>query len=341
VLGSSMAQSQHTGAKREAERRNDNGSVTCQKRSQPMNTPVTQFLAQLSDDLAALVAAVVPWVTAIRIGPNRHITGIVWRPDVVVTSDQALPAQDSYSLSISAGTLLPARAVRRDPATNLVCLNLDTQGTAAPIRAAADPAVGSLALAVGAAADGSPTARLTTVHRVSHGAANGSGPLGEAIMLDLAVNLVPEGGPVLDARGGLLGMASAGPQGEALVVPHAKIARFLDPLGMAKTLPQMQTRRGWLGLALQPITVPGTLRVIAGQSSGRMVVSVTPGGPAERAGLRLGDVLLAIDGESVSGQHALRAFVRADRIGSAVEIRLMREGTVRSTTLTIAPQPLD
>ncbi|HVC58822.1 MAG TPA: PDZ domain-containing protein [Acetobacteraceae bacterium] len=306
-----------------------------------MNTVVTQLLAQLSDGLAAQVAAAASWVTAIRVGGNRHIAGIVWRSDVVVTSDQALPAQDSYSLAVSAGTLLPARAARRDPATNLACLNLDTPAMATPIRAAVDPAVGGLALALGAAADGSPTVRLTAIHRVSHGHANGSGPLGEAIMLDLAANLVPEGGPVLDARGGLLGMASAGPQGEALVIPYATITRFLDPLGMAKTLPATQTRRGWLGVALQPITVPETLRAVAGQSSGRMVVSLTPGGPAEHAGLRLGDVLLAIDGQSVSGQQGLRAFIRADRIGSAIDIRLMREGAVRGVTLTIAPQPLD
>jgi len=72
-----------------------------------------------------------------------------------------------------------------------------------------------------------------------------------------------------------------------------------------------------------------------------MVVGVTSGGPAEHAGLRLGDVLLAIDGQSVSGQQGLRAFIGADRIGSAIEIRLMRDGAVRNATLIVAPQPLD
>ena len=304
-------------------------------------TDVSQFLPQLSDALAAQVAAAATWVTAIRIGNNRHIAGVVWRNDVVVTSDQALPAQDSYSLARSDGTLLPARAARRDPATNLVCLNLETPAATTPMRAAGHPAVGSLALALGAAADGSPTVRLTAIHWVGHAAANGSGPLGDAIILDLAADQVPEGGPVLDARGGLLGMASAGPQGEALVIPHATINRFLDPLGMAKTLPAMQTRRGWLGVALQPINVPQPMRAIAHQTSGRLVVSVTPGGPAEHAGLRLGDVLLAIDGQSVSGPLGLRAFISADRIGSSIEIRLMREGTIRNVTLRLAPQPLD
>ncbi len=306
-----------------------------------MSTAVSQFLPQLSDALAAQVAAAAPWVTAIRIGSNRHIAGIVWRADVVVTSDRALPAQDSYSLSGADGTLLPARAARRDPGTNLVCLNLDTPAVSAPMRAAVNPSVGGLALALGAAADGSPTVRLTSIHWVGRGNANSGGLLGDAIILDLAADKLPEGGPVLDARGGLLGMASAGPQGEALVIPHATINRFLDPLGMAKTLPTARPQRGWLGVALQPINVPQAMRAIAHQTSGRLVVSVTPGGPAEHAGLRLGDVLLAIDGESVSGPHGLRDIIRADRIGSAIEIRLMREGAIRNVSLRIAPQPLD
>ena len=110
---------------------------------------------------------------------------------------------------------------------------------------------------------------------------------------------------------------------------------------MAKTLPAARAHRGWLGVALQPINVPHAMRAVAHQTSGRMVVSVTPGGPAEHAGLRLGDVLLAIDGQSVSGPQGLRTFIRRDRIGTAIEIRLMREGAVRNVTLRIAPQPLD
>jgi S1-C subfamily serine protease len=306
-----------------------------------MSTVVTQLLSQLSDALAGQVAAAAPWVTAIRVGSNRHIAGIVWRADVVVTSDRALPAQDGYSLSGADGTLLPARTARRDPATNLVCLNLDTPAVSAPMRAAATPSVGSLALALGAAADGSPTVRLTAIHWVGRSNANSGGLLGDVIILDLPADQLPEGGPVLDARGGMLGMASAGPQGEALVIPHATISRFLEPLGMAKALQTTRAQRGWLGVALQPINVPQAMRVIAHQTSGRLVVSVTPGGPAEHAGLRLGDVLLAIDGESVSGPHGLRDFIRVDRIGSIIEIRLLRDGAIRNVTLRIAPQPLD
>jgi len=306
-----------------------------------MTPPLTQLLPQLSDALASQVAAAAAMVAAIRVGPNRHIAGIVWRGDMVVTSDQALPAQESYSLAMSNATLLPARAARRDPALNLASLSLDTPAGATHIRSTGEAAAGALALVLGAAIDGSPTVRLTVIHRVTHGMANGHGLLDTGIILDLPGNLVAEGGPVLDARGGLLGMATISPQGEAMVVPYTAIARFLDPLTTMKPQAVTGPRRGWLGIALQPITVPEPLRPVAGQSSGRMVVSITPTGPAEQAGLRLGDVLLAIDGQSVSGQHALRASLAADRIGTLVEVRLMRDGALRTCNMTVAAQPLD
>lgn len=98
-------------------------------------------------------------------------------------------------------------------------------------------------------------------------------------------------------------------------------------------------RRGWLGVSLQPITVPDNLAHRAGQRTARQVVSVSRGGPADRAGLRAGDVLLALDGSSTSGNHALRAFLASGRIGNAVEVRLMRDGLIHTTILTIAAQP--
>jgi S1-C subfamily serine protease len=70
-----------------------------------------------------------------------------------------------------------------------------------------------------------------------------------------------------------------------------------------------------------------------------MVVSVTKGGPAELAGLRVGDVLLALNGTSASGPHALRAFLDSEQVGSVVEVRLLREGNVQTAHLTVAAQP--
>jgi S1-C subfamily serine protease len=110
-------------------------------------------------------------------------------------------------------------------------------------------------------------------------------------------------------------------------------------MGVARNGHGGGTRRGWLGVSLQPITVPESLVHRAGQPTARQVVSVTRSGPADRAGLRAGDVLLALDGASTSGNHALRAFLAPERIGSEVEVRLMRDGHIHTTVLTVAAQP--
>jgi S1-C subfamily serine protease len=287
-------------------------------------------LATLSDAIVAQVAAATPMLAAIRIGPNRHISGIVWQPDLVVTAEQSLPVQDSYTLVLPGGVLTAARAARRNAAGNLASLRLELATNVALIPFPSEPRVGTLALALGADADAAPLARLTMVRKVS---SNGTD---RAVTLDMPAALVAEGGPVLEAAGGLLGMAVIGPDGEAGVVPHAAITRMLDPQHG-----QVNGRRGWLGVALQPITVPETLRTAVGQGSGRMVVSLAPSGPAEQAGLRAGDILLSMDGHSISGAHALRALLGPERVGRQVEVRLLRDGQVETRHLTVAPQPVD
>jgi len=294
--------------------------------------PMSAF-AQLSEAIASQVASAAPMLAAIRIGPNRHISGIVWQQDMVVTSDQGLPAQDSFTLVLAGGVLTAARPIRRNAAGNLASLRLEGATKPVQILQPSEPRAGALVLALGADADAAPLVRLTAIHKVSPGRGDGSD---RTLTLDMPSSLVAAGGPVLDAAGCLLGMAIVGAGDEATVIPHAAMVRMLDP-GQG----QMFGRRGWLGVALQPITVPEAMRSAVGQASGRMVVSLAPSGPAELAGLRPGDILLSLDGHSVTGAHALRAFLGPERVGRQVEVRLMREGQVETRQLTIAPQPTE
>jgi S1-C subfamily serine protease len=223
---------------------------------------------------------------------------------------------------------MAAWPARRSAVGNLASLRFD--GTADPVRIPLpqEPPVGTLVLALGADADAAPMARLTVIHSVS---VNGPDP---TVTLDMPTDLIAEGGPVLDTAGGLLGMAIIGADGEATVIPYASIARMLDPAHA-----QITAKRGWLGVALQPITVPEAMLDAVGQASGRMVVSLAPSGPAELAGLRRGDILLSVDGHSISGTHALRAFLGPEQIGRQVDVRLLRDGQMETRKLTIAPQP--
>lgn len=290
---------------------------------------LSDALTHLSDALAARVAAAAPLVAAIRVGPNRHISGIVWQPDLVITSDQLLPPHEVCTVVLPGGTLTAAHPVRRDGVANVAALRLDGSASSTAAITPGEARLGAMALAVGADAEARPTVRLAVVHRMVQ-----PGGHERAALLDIAAQLVEQGGPVLDAAGRLLGMATTALNDQVMVVPYGAIARMLDPLRG-----QLDGRRGWLGAALQPISVPEGIRQIAGQSSGRMVISLAPSGPAELAGLRPGDILLSLDGHSVSGPHALRALLGPERIGKQVEIRLVRDGQVQARPLVVAPQP--
>jgi len=333
---------------------------------------MTQLLSQFSESIMALTAGAAPLLTAIRVGPNRQVTGFLWRGDLVVTTDQALPAASAYSVVLANGALLSARPGPRDPVHNLAALLLDASVRIVPPEPAAGTAAGAVVLALGADFDGSPTVRVTTIH--SFPRSPGGAAQGAAITLDLAGNRVAPGGMIIDASGRLLGMTSVSAAGDAIIIPHGVIARFVAaatvgpppeeaaPMAAMQAIPPISVsaqgmgvardtngqngtarngtpKRGWLGVSLQPITVPEALVHRAGQPTARQVVSVTRGGPADHAGLRSGDVLLSLDGASTSGNHALRTFLAPERVGNAVEVRLMRDGVVHSTTLTIAAQP--
>jgi serine protease DegQ len=298
---------------------------------------MTQTLAAFSASISQLVASAAPLLGAIRVGPNRHVTGLVCQGDTIVTTDQALPALESYTVVLSNQMVVAARPGPRDPGCNLAVLRLDSPGPAASLETVSS-SVGSLVVVVGADADASPTARLTVIHRFI------CTPNGPAPVLDLSGERVDQGSLVLDTNGHLVGLAAFGPNGEAIAIPSALMGQVLmpnqsRPAATATVAAPGFGRRAWLGVALQPITIPDQLVARAGQSSGRMVVSITKGGPAEMAGLRTGDVLLALNGTSASGPQALRAFLGGDRIGTSVEIKLLRDGNIVTTQLTVAVQP--
>ena len=302
-------------------------------------------LSALSEAIATLAADAAPWLAAIRIGPNLHATGIAWGGGLVATSGRTLPPHDSYTLVIAGGQPVSAQLVYRDPALDLALLRPDQAPRSPAMTPARPPAVGQLAVVVAADFDGSPTVRLTAVHRRAR--APDPGPV-----LDMAEGLAEPGGLVLDPHGAVLGMAYVAAGGAVAVLPYRTIADIIEtklrganpaaPRHAARPHPtggRGSNKRGWFGIALQPITVPEPLVPRAGQASGRLVVGITTGGPADLAGLRLGDVLLSLDGHTTSGANSLRAFLEGSHIGSKVQARILRDNAVATAWLTVAEQP--
>jgi len=296
---------------------------------------MADVLTQLSEALVARVAAAAPRLMAIRLGPVRALSAIAWRGDLVVTSEQALPEAESYELARAGSPTGAARLVGRDPGTNVALLRVAASGPDAGEPVAATGRIGAIALVLGARTDAEPVARMAIVREVGPGwRSMAGGAIDQFLRLDLRAGRDTEGGPVIDAAGGLIGMATAGPRGRALVIPHATIERAVGQILTHGTL-----RGGWLGVGLQQVAIPSALHEAAGQESGLMVVSLAPQGPAEQAGLLPGDVLLALDGEPMTRLRSVRGKLGRDRVGQEVALKLMRAGAMQMVKLTVGARP--
>jgi S1-C subfamily serine protease len=143
------------------------------------------------------------------------------------------------------------------------------------------------------------------------------------------------GGPLIDARGSVLGILTTGlAGGVALAVPGAVARRVLDLLAR-----QGYVAHGWLGVGSQPVRLPAAQRAGRDQEAGLLVVEVAPGSPAERGGLLLGDVLLALDGHTVDDGEALHALLDGDRVGRTVPVEILRGGVLTRLDVTVGQRP--
>jgi S1-C subfamily serine protease len=291
-------------------------------------------LGSFSRALQAQVAAARDLAVAVRNSARRHVSAILWQPDAVVTSEQAIGERDEYEVVTASGATTTARIAGRDPGTNVLVLRTETPLAAATApRSAAD--VGTLALALGADADGATTARLGLISAVGpQWYSRAGGRIEQRIALDIRLRRTEEGGPVLDPEGGLLGMSTLGPPGAVLAIPAATLDRVVPQL-----LREGHVARGWLGLGLQPVAIPEPLRADAGQTTGMMVMSIAEGGPGAVAGVKAGDILLTIDGTSMRGVRRVIAGLDDMSVGRTTELRLIRGGEVSKLSLLITARP--
>ena len=291
------------------------------------------MIEQFSSGLADRIAAVSPIAVAIQ-GGKRPTSGILWREDVVVASEQMLPEDATAFQVVRDGQTVKATLAGRDPGTNVAVLKLETalDGTLPP--AAEAVRVGNLALLVGADSTGKATGRLGMVHALGDAWHSMAGGRIDALIRLGARLGADEGGPVLSLAGGLIGMSTSGPRRRTIVIPAATLTRVIDPL-----LADGRIARAWLGIGLQPVLIPDSFRQSTGRESGLMVVGLAGGGPAETAGILPGDIVLDIDGTAVNRPRALSVLLGPDRIGQTAVLRVLRAGAVQSIDVSIAARP--
>ena len=289
-------------------------------------------LAQLSNDVAALVAGAAPSVVQVQ-GRHRPGTGIVYAEDVVLTTTRSLGREDGLRVVRADGSTADAELAGWDPATNLAVLRVPTLGLAPLTVSAGVPPVGSFALAVARSWSNAVTASAGIVAVVG-------GPLrtGRRSAIDQIIRTTApmhdgfSGGAFLDASGAVAGVTTAARiRGLGVVIPAAIAWK-----AAAAILEHGGVRRGYLGVAVQPVQ-------LATASTDReraiLVVGVTAGSPAARAGVIVGDVILDLDGQAVSSPDDLLDLLRGDRTGRAVALRLLRGGAPMDLTVTVEERP--
>ncbi len=294
--------------------------------SDAMSSTVLTDLSGISQALVDLVQRTTPGIVAVKAAPYRVVSGVVLKGDLIAVADHTLRRDERVPIHSSSKGELGAVILGRDPSVDLAILRAEGLG-ASPLPFA-DPALlkpGMLATVVGLTVDVGPSASLGIL-----GAVGGSrrtwrgGTLEHFIRLD--VNLYPSqsGAAVVSASGQLIGMATPGLlRHSAVAVPLATIERVAQEL-----VSEGRIRHGYLGVGLQPVRIPTNLRnkLQNAQETGLILLSVEPDSPAERAGLQIGDILVALGNSSITDVEDLQQLLRGDMVGRTASIVLVRGG---------------
>ncbi len=296
-------------------------------------------LVSLSSELAKLVEEFQPYVVAVHARGHYPSSGVHWRPGVIVTADHTVRRDEDIQVTLPDGKRADAVLVGRDPGTDLAALKVDGLGGAAPQTGGGDQVkAGELAVVLGRSPDSGPNASLGVISAVSGPWRTWrGGRLDNYIRLDATMFPNSSGGAVVDVRGRLLGIAtSALSRIAGLAIPASSINRVLDALVTKGHVP-----RGYLGIGAQPVGIPDALRASLALTakSGIMVVKVEAGGPADRAGVFLGDILVSLGDTTLEEFEDLQSVSDSGIIGKQVKARLIRAGAIHELSITVGERP--
>ena len=272
-------------------------------------------LAAFSEAVAAIAEKAAPLTASFKTQHGRTATAFHWGDGFYVAAEEAIEPDEQQQLALASGETVSAELVGRDPSTGIALLKPGTDAPAAVLDKADPVRPGHLIVAAGR--DGAlPLAVLGTVGE--------AGPSWRSLrggVIDRRINLAVmaggrfEGGPVLDAKGRLVGMLLFGPRRRALVIPHETIERTVAALKS-----KGHVSRGYLGAGLHPIRHRGV--------QGALVMSLDEDGPAKAAGIVLG------------GPRELIRKLGPDSAGATVTLGVLRGGEARELAIVIGEKPL-
>jgi S1-C subfamily serine protease len=299
-------------------------------------------LYDMADDREALDAysaavvrvaeTVLPSVASVRVrsrrGQGAGSASVLTADGFLLTSAHVVEGADRVEVAFNDGTDVEADVIGRDALSDLAVLRARGGAVPAPVVLgnAAELRVGQLVVALGnpLGLAGSVTAGIVSALGRSLPTRNGR-VVDEVIQTDAALNPGNSGGALADSRGRVVGVNTAvAGIGVGLAVPINDTTRTI----VSTLMTSGRVRRAWLGIAGAQAPLPPPLVAKTGRRTGLRVAQVVFGSPAEQAGLRVGDVLVAVEGASVASSTALQRLMVEDAIGRRLEITVWRNGAL-------------
>jgi S1-C subfamily serine protease len=286
-------------------------------------------IAALSDQLADVVATAGASLVAVHARPRLPSTGVHWRDGVVVTTEGTIRQEADITVTLPDGKRIAATLAGRDRGTDLAVLRIPAGSLA--IAELGDPASlrpGNLVLALGRLDDGGARAAFGAVSAIGgRWRSWKGGEIDRWLQSDLTIYPGFGGGPLVDAAGRTHGVNSGGlSRPLATTIPVGTVNRVVTQL-----LERGYVARGWVGAAMQPVRLD--------KRGGLLLVSIEPDSPAANARLLVGDVLVAIDGESLESFDQLLDVLSGDAVGKRVRLDVVRAGEQRAVDLVIGERP--
>ncbi|HEU5346110.1 MAG TPA: trypsin-like peptidase domain-containing protein [Ktedonobacterales bacterium] len=307
---------------------------------QPSQSSQPSALGAFSDQLANAFERASRSIVSIAARPRQSASGVLWQADsgevVIVTADHVLEREDDITVILPEGHVIKATLAGRDPSTDLAVLRLpggDPGEAVTPIEVNDGLKVGHLALAIGRPTEGGPRVSFGVVSAVEGPRRSGHGAQIEGIIF-ADVTLYPgfSGGPLVGLDGKMVGLTSSRLTRQSAALPLATVRRVVGAL-----LTHGRMRRGYLGVGAQQIPLPTALaqKVGSQQESALLVLTVEADSPAEKGGILIGDLIVSINGQSVTGVDGLRGALAGAAPGQPLTLKLLRGGEPTDASVTV------
>lgn len=308
------------------------------------NSETSNSLVALSRQMAEAVERVSPSIVAVDARPRVRTSGVIWREGVVVSTNHTVRRDEEITVTLHDGRQVKATLAGRDAGTDLAVLRVEGDGehaanTTAQTADSSTIKVGNLVLAVGRAhpergvsASFGIISTLGDEWRTWRG-----GEIDRLIRLDLAIYLGFSGGALVDAEGRVVGInTSALARGAGVTVPASTVDRVVDQI-----LTHGRIARPYLGVGMHPVALPDKLRdkFQLTQATGLMMLSVEAEAPADKAGITIGDILLALEDTPVADTDDVQAMLGGKKVGVIVKARILRGGEVKEVEITLGERP--